>query len=106
MSLTKESIRPLVLQSVPPVMSVGRRCMQNGWGFHWHAGCDPYFFTPEGKFVMLRVDQFVPLLTDDAKLLDELPEDLQERLLAQLLDNLRVFSSTCISADLSEGRAC
>ena len=43
MSLTKEKIEPLVLNSVPPVMSVGRRCLQDGWEFHWYADCEPYF---------------------------------------------------------------
>ena len=32
-------------------MSVGKRCMLGGWEFHWHAGCDPYFITPEGKYI-------------------------------------------------------
>ena len=85
MSLTKEKIQPLVLKSVPPVMSIGRRCLQNGWEFHWYADCEPYFVTPDGKFVMLRVDQFVPLLTDDAKLLDALPDCVLEKALPRLL---------------------
>ena len=85
MSLTKEKIQPLVLKSVPPVMSIGRRCLQNGWEFHWYADCDPYFVTPEGKYVMLRVDQFVPLLTDDAELLDVLPDYVLEKALPRLL---------------------
>ena len=34
---------------------------------------------------MLRVDQFVPLLTDDAKLLDALPDCVLEKALPRLL---------------------
>ena len=30
-----------VLESTPPVCSVGRRCMDEGFDFHWYAGKDP-----------------------------------------------------------------
>ena len=35
-----------VLESTPPVCSVGRRCMDEGFEFHWYPGQPPYFIAP------------------------------------------------------------
>ncbi|CAE7379256.1 unnamed protein product [Symbiodinium natans] len=35
-----------VLASTPPVCSVGRRCMEDGYEFHWYPKKPPYFVAP------------------------------------------------------------
>ena len=41
----------LVLENTPNVLSVGLRCMDYGYAFHWPPGRFPYWVTPEGKHV-------------------------------------------------------
>ena len=35
-------VSPLVLNSTPPVLSVGKRCMDEGYSFIWNAGDTTY----------------------------------------------------------------
>ena len=51
-----------VLKDTPAVLSVGRRCMKEGYSFHWPAGSPPFFITPDNVRVMLEVDDDVPYL--------------------------------------------
>ena len=44
-----QNIECYVLENTPPVCSVGRRCMDEDYDFHWYAGKPPYFITPEAK---------------------------------------------------------
>ena len=52
----------LVLENTPNVLSVGLRCMDYGYAFHWPSGRFPYWVTPEGKHVPCRVENNVPFL--------------------------------------------
>ena len=52
----------LVLENTPNVLSVGLRCMEYGYAFHWPSGEFPYWITPEGKRVSCRVENNVPFL--------------------------------------------
>jgi hypothetical protein len=46
---TDENIEPLLLDSTPPVMSVGYRCVELGFGFHWYPfSHKPYYDLPQG----------------------------------------------------------
>ena len=53
-----------LLESTPPVCSVGRRCMEEGFDFHWPAGQVPYFITPEGRKLRCRMKGRVPVIGD------------------------------------------
>ena len=55
-------IRPHVLDGSPAVVSVGQRCIDAGWSFHWPAFSRPYFKKPDGTKVKLEVDDYVPYL--------------------------------------------
>ena len=58
-----EDIEPYVLESTPAVLSVGRRCQEYGYQFHWPASSSkPYFVTPKGKKIELTVQDHVPYL--------------------------------------------
>lgn len=45
------------------VLSVGRRCVDMGYEFHWPTGSTrPYFVTPDGSHVEIEVGNFIPFL--------------------------------------------
>ena len=37
----REEVTALVLESTPPVLSVGKRCKDEGWAFHWEPRSKP-----------------------------------------------------------------
>ena len=55
-------INPYVLEDSPAVVSVGQRCIDAGWSFHWPAYSRPYFKKPDGTKVKLEVEDYVPYL--------------------------------------------
>ena len=55
-----ESVEPYVLPDTPSVLSIGRRCMQEGYHFVWLSGKHPYLITPSGKLVALAVEDDIP----------------------------------------------
>jgi hypothetical protein len=57
-----EQLEVRVLDNTPAVLSVGRRCMEDGYTFVWHPGKLPYFVLPSGKRVPLEVEGYVPYL--------------------------------------------
>ena len=57
-------VKPLLLDRTPPALSVGRRCMEEGYSFYWPAGQTPYLVTPQGKRVVLEVIGNIPYLND------------------------------------------
>ena len=56
----------VVGKNTPDLLSVGYRCQELGYGFHWEPHQVPYIVLPVGKTeVDLHVDQYVPYLLDD-----------------------------------------
>ena len=55
-----QSIQPLVLQDSPAVLSLGKRCVEDGYTFMWPAGELPRLLAPNGSEVPLIVRQNVP----------------------------------------------
>ena len=51
-----ESVEPYVLPNTPSVLSIGRRCMHEGYHFIWLSKKHPYMITPSGKLVALTVE--------------------------------------------------
>ena len=71
----REPIFPLVLKDTPPVLSVGKRVMHQGYGFHWDPySTEPYFVTPDGKHLYLTVEDDVPYLAADARCVPAAPD--------------------------------
>ncbi len=59
----KEHISPYVLDKTPSVLSVGARCVDMGWTFHWEGhSTRPYWIKPDGTIIYLHVDGFIPYL--------------------------------------------
>ena len=57
---------PCVLPSTPPVMSIGFRCLGQGYTFVWPPKENPYFITPDGLVVECEVYQYIPYLRPGA----------------------------------------
>ena len=75
----QENIQPLLLKKSPFVLSVGIRCMELGYDFHWPAYKNPYFILPDGRKGNLGVVNNVPYLFDDDLPLDRHSEpDMRE----------------------------
>ena len=55
-----EAIAPYVLESTPPLLSVGKRCMKKGYGFFWLPWKVPFLTTPSGEIFTLEVIDHVP----------------------------------------------
>ena len=56
------NVRPYVLPSTPSVVSMGRRCGHEGYSFVWSSGKCPYFVTPDGQMLRLRVQGDIPYI--------------------------------------------
>ncbi len=57
-----EVVSPYILEATPPVLSVGARCMLQGFTFISLAGECPYVVRPDGYWVDLRLIDNVPYL--------------------------------------------
>ena len=57
-----EEITPYVLDNTPAVISVGRRCTNEGYDFIWRSGKLPYFKTPDGHKIEFDLEHYVPQL--------------------------------------------
>ena len=56
---------PYVLKSSPNVLSLGRRCVVDGYTFVWPPhSMRPYFIKPNGEKIYLRVEDYCPYLDD------------------------------------------
>ena len=49
----------------PPCLSVGQRCIQEGWGFYWSPFCNPVMCSPDGLLFRLQTLRNVPYLSGD-----------------------------------------
>ena len=59
----EEAIKARGCPKTPNVLSIGRRCMLDGYSFHWPKLSDkPYLITPSGRKVILEVDGYIPYL--------------------------------------------
>ena len=57
----------MILKSTPAVLSVGRRCVEEGYSFHWPAfSNEPYMIAPDGKLIRLFVRGYVPYMRQDS----------------------------------------
>ena len=56
-----------ILDETPAVLSVGVRCMEQGYSFVWPADGKPYFIRPDRKVILLNVDGKVPVIDSTCK---------------------------------------
>ena len=57
-------IDPYLVRSTPPVLSVGMRCIDQGYDFVWRGSRkeNPYFRKPDGTKIEMVVDDYVPYI--------------------------------------------
>ena len=62
-------VNPYLVQSSPPVLSVGTRCIDEGFDFVWRGskGEKPYMIRPDGKRIDLEVRDYVPYLCSKSR---------------------------------------
>jgi len=59
----RQSVSPYVLESTPSVLSVGMRCMKQGYTFLWYDNCMPVFISKDGEWItILEVINDIPYL--------------------------------------------
>ena len=61
-----ENASAFVLPDTPWVLSVGLRCQEMGYGFHWFPYQTPYVILPNGTRIDLQVDGGIPYLSMNA----------------------------------------
>ena len=68
-AIGEQEIRPYVLQDSPDLISIGRRCQEMGYTFHWSLGSkSPYFVLPGSEQkVHLQTMGYIPYLVDKAQ---------------------------------------
>ena len=56
-----DTIAMNVVESTPPLFSVGQLCMDKGFAFVWPRGSEyPYLEGPNGEVIYLEVHDYVP----------------------------------------------
>ena len=55
-----EPARAHVLEDTPSVLSLGKRCMEQGYTFVWPNGREPYMINSEGDKIRMEVHDLIP----------------------------------------------
>ena len=67
LSALPDPVHPYVLDHTPAVLSVGTRCVDQGYSFVWPANGKPILVRPDDKVVQLKIEGHVPVLDDSCK---------------------------------------
>ena len=59
--------RAHVLEDTPSVLSLGKRCMEQGYTFVWPSGREPYMINSEGDKIKMEVHDLIPYVYLGAK---------------------------------------
>ena len=57
-----KTIEAVVLDQCPNILSLGHRCMIEGYSFRWDAGQNPVLIKPDGREIVLELEWLVPVL--------------------------------------------
>eukprot|EP00435_Cladocopium_sp_Y103_P026723 s1517_g6.t1 len=60
-----EPVKAHVLDDTPSVLSMGKRCMEQGFSFVWPSGKDPFMIDNEGYIVKMKVKDHIPYINID-----------------------------------------
>eukprot|EP00435_Cladocopium_sp_Y103_P060221 s26_g22.t1 len=55
-----EPAKAHVLEDTPSVLSLGKRCMEQGYSFVWPSGREPYMISSEGNKIKMEVRDLIP----------------------------------------------
>ena len=56
-----------ILEDTPPVMSMGKRCIDLGYSFIWPSGKTPYMIDSNGDIIEMTVRDYIPYINIDQK---------------------------------------
>ena len=56
----ERTVEFIIVKDSPPLLSVGRLCMLEGYGFFWPPRQIPWLISPTGRRINLQVHDFVP----------------------------------------------
>ena len=62
-----EPAKAHVLEDTPSVLSLGKRCMEQGYTFVWPTGREPYMINSEGDKIKMEVHDLIPYVYLGAK---------------------------------------
>ena len=68
-------VRAILLENSPNLISVGKRCMRQGYSFHWYPHRAPYFVHPKGHYIKCKVEGDIPYVIESEGVLCPLPSD-------------------------------
>ena len=64
----EESVKAHVLEDTPSVLSMGKRCLDQGYTFIWPSGKDPFMIDNNGMMISMNVKDHIPYVNlDQAK---------------------------------------
>jgi hypothetical protein len=64
----KEKINPLLIEATSPAaLSIGRRCMEMGYGFYWPPHGKPKMVDPNGRNIPMEVHHYCPYILDHSR---------------------------------------
>ncbi|CAL1127009.1 unnamed protein product [Cladocopium goreaui] len=64
---SNDPARAHVLEDTPSVLSLGKRCMEQGYTFVWPSGREPYMINSEGGKIKMEVHDLIPYVYLGAK---------------------------------------
>ena len=85
-----ESFTPYVLENTPPALSIGLRCLEQGYDFVWGKDTTPIFVRPDGKCVKFKMAGRVPYIDESCQPF-EIPEAHLTRL-TKALDAIHQYT--------------
>ena len=62
-----ENVRASILPSTPAALSIGRRCVREGFSFVWKSSEPPYVIRLDGMIVNLDVYEGAPYLSPNGR---------------------------------------
>ena len=82
MDLFEENIQPLIMPHAPPILSLGKRIMHQRSQCWWPDELPPVMLSANGVLIELLLDHEVPILREDSRILDVLPDSYRKLLKA------------------------
>ena len=63
----EDTFSPYILEESPLVLSLGKRCLDEGYGFAWPPGGEPVLLRPDNTVIKLKLEGHVPVINESCK---------------------------------------
>ena len=81
---------PDVLDESPSVLSVGKKCIEEGYSFVWPANGMPYMISPDNKKIMLEVEGNIPYVVKDSDFCSPMVDEQTESISKMITGHIDV----------------